>query len=106
MCVGGGGINLTAIYCTNFLFVYHRVFLAHLPTAKEVKHIPGVRFCKHLLVNVLTGQYVCLSDSAFISLPLPISRVVCLILILKRIKQNKIKGFFSFLFFSLFLEVH
>ena len=55
---------LIAIYRTNFLICvpYHRS-----------EHSPGVRFCKYLLVHLLTGRHVSFSYFAFTFCPLPVS---------------------------------
>ena len=63
--------NFTAIYSKNFLCVYHLVSLAKF-THQRSEHIPGVQFCKYLLVNLLTGQHVCFSYFAFIFSPLSV----------------------------------
>ena len=62
---------LPAIYCTHVVSVASS-FVGKLYTHQRSEHIPGVRFCKCLLVNLLTGQCVCFSCFAFISSPLPI----------------------------------
>ena len=63
--------NLITIYCTNFLSVPSS-FLGKIYTHQRREHIPGVRFCKYLLANLLTDQYVFWGDIAFIFSPLPI----------------------------------
>ena len=48
-------------------------------THQRNEHIPGVRFCKYLLVNLLTGRHVCFSYFAFIFSPLDCVLIGCLI---------------------------
>ena len=63
-----GHETLTAIHCTNFLVWVTSSFVGKLYTHQRSEHIPGVRFCKCLLVNLLTGRYVCFSYFASLSL--------------------------------------
>ena len=44
------------------IYAYHRS-----------EHSPGVRFCKYLLLHLLTGRHVCFSYLAFTFCPLPVS---------------------------------
>ena len=48
-------------------------FVGKIYSHQRSEHIPGVRFCKYLLVNLLTGRHVCFSYFAFIFSPLPVS---------------------------------
>ena len=64
---------LSTIYCTHFLICVPSSFVGKIYTHQRSGHIPGVRFCKYLLVNLLTGRHVCFSYFAFIFSPLPVS---------------------------------
>ena len=48
-------------------------FVGKSYTHQRSEYIPGVRFCKYLLVNLLIGQHVCFSYFAFIFCLLPVS---------------------------------
>ena len=41
-------------------------FVGKIYTYHRSEHSPGVRFCKYLLVHLLTGRHVCFSYFAFI----------------------------------------
>ena len=65
--------KLTGIYCTNFLICVPSSFVGKIYTYHRSEHSPGVRFCKYLLVHLLTGLHVCFSYFAFTFCPLPVS---------------------------------
>ena len=65
--------KLIAIYCTNFLICVPSSFVGKIYTYHRSEHSPGVRFCKYLLVHLLTGRHVCFSYFAFTFRPLPVS---------------------------------
>ena len=48
-------------------------FVGKLYTYHRSEHSLGVRFCKYLLVHLLTGRHVCFSYFAFTFCPLPVS---------------------------------
>ena len=59
--------------CTKILVCIPPSFFGKLYTHQRIEHILGVTFCKCLLVNLLTGRYVCFSYSAFMFSLLPVS---------------------------------
>ena len=65
--------KLTAIYCTHFLICVPSSFVGKIYTYHRSKDSPGVRFCKYLLVHLLTGRHVCFSYFTFTFCPLPVS---------------------------------
>ena len=65
-------MSVTAMYC-NFLICVQSSFVGKIYRHQRSEHIPGVRFCQYLLVNLLTGRHVCFSYFIFIFSPLPVS---------------------------------
>ena len=65
-------LNFTAIYCTNLLICVPSSSIGKIYTHQRSEHIPGVRFSRYLLVNLLTGWHVCFIYFAIIFSPLPV----------------------------------
>ena len=64
---------LSNIYCKKFLICVPSSFVGKIYTYHRSEHSPGVRFCKYLLVHLLTCRHVCFSYFAFTFCLLPIS---------------------------------